>query len=274
MTSLPYPTPEWLRGKLQVRDLSRPMFPGMPQSPNHPAYGHALVRRHGDMVRADGSSGANDMIVTGTHVGTHVDALAHVAHQGKLHGGADAYAAASGGRFTVHGAETIEPFFCRGVLLDIPAALDVPECAPGYEITPHDLERAAARQATQPESGDVVLIRSGWGRRWSDKDAYLGVDSGVPGVSEAGAEWLAERGVRAAGSDSIAFEQLAAGAGHSALPVHRVLLVEHGIHIFETLALEEVAADRVYEFLFVAAPLLLVGATGSPVRPLAVTSDG
>jgi kynurenine formamidase len=54
------------------------------------------------------------------------------------------------------------------------------------------------------------------------------------------------------------------------LPAHRVLLVEHGVHIIETMALEELAAQGVHEFLFVVAPLPLVGATGSPVRPLAV----
>jgi kynurenine formamidase len=78
--------------------------------------------------------------------------------------------------------------------------------------------------------------------------------------------------VRAAGSDTIAFERIPAGAGHAVLPVHRVLLVEHGIHIIETLALEELAASGAREFLFVLSPLKVVGGTGSPVRPLAVVS--
>ena len=60
------------------------------------------------------------------------------------------------------------------------------------------------------------------------------------------------------------------GAGHSRLPVHRLLLVERGIHIIETLLLEELARDGVHEFLFVAAPLKIVGGTGSPIRPLAL----
>ena len=58
--------------------------------PNHPQFWHTLPRRHGDMVRPDGGIAANDMITMGTHVGTHIDALAHVSHDGKLHGGADA----------------------------------------------------------------------------------------------------------------------------------------------------------------------------------------
>lgn len=256
---------------VRIYDLARPMVPGMPQSPNHPAYTHALVRRHGDGVRPDGSSAANDVLITGTHVGTHVDALCHVSHRGKLHGGVEAAAALSGGRFRSHGVDQIPPMFCRGVLLDVPAALGLAGgCEPGYEITPADLAAAVRRQGTAPAPGDVVLVRSGWGRHWDDPERYLGHASGVPGVSEAGALWLAGQRVRAAGADTIAFERLAPGAGHTHLPAHRVLLVEHGIYLIETMVLDELAAAGVHEFLFVAAPLPLVGATGSPVRPLAV----
>jgi len=54
------------------------------------------------------------------------------------------------------------------------------------------------------------------------------------------------------------------------LPAHRVLLVERGVYIIEAMALDELAAAGVTEFVFVLAPLALFGATGSPVRPLAV----
>jgi kynurenine formamidase len=263
-----------LRCGLRVFDLGRPMYTGMPASPNHPAFSHTLPRRHGDVVRPDGGSAANDLVVTGTHVGTHIDALAHVSHQGRLHGGADARQAGQGGRYLEHGVHTIAPMICRGVLLDVPAALGTAACEPGYEITPADLAAACARQRTEVGRGDVTLIRSGWGRRFDEGAAsYLGQATGVPGVGEAGARWLAGRGVLAAGADTIAFERLAPGAGHSVLPAHRVLLVEHGIYIVETLALEEIAAAAVHEFTFVLVPLPIVGATGSPVRPLAVVPD-
>lgn len=265
---------EVVRRGVTVHDLGRPMFPGMPQSPNHPRYTHTLPRRHGDMVRADGGSAANDLIVTGTHVGTHLDALAHVSHDGRLHGGADAADAGRGGRYLEHGVHTVAPMVRRGVLLDVPAALGVDACAPAYEITPTDLETAEAAQRTPVGGGDVVLLRSGWGQRFEDPVAYLGNDSGVPGISEAGARWLAARDIHAAGADTIAFERLTPGGGHSVLPVHRILLVEHGIYLMEALALEELAASGVREFTFVLSPLPLVGATGSPVRPLAVVANG
>jgi kynurenine formamidase len=258
---------------VRVYDLGRAMEVGMPQSPNHPQFRIALSRRHGDAIRADGGSAASELIVTGGHVGTHIDALSHVSHDGRLHGGLDAAEAQRGGRFSELGVETIAPMVCRGWLLDVPAALGVPACAPGYEITPDDLATAAAQQDVHPQPGDVILIRTGWAQRWDDREAYVGHDSGVPGPGEAGARWLAALRPRAVGADSIAFEHLAPGAGHALLPAHRVLLVEYGIHIIETLNLEELAHARVHEYAFVLAPLPLVGATGSPVRPLAVVSD-
>jgi kynurenine formamidase len=257
-----------------VFDLARPMFPGMPQSHNHPKYTHTLPRRHGDMVRPDGGSAANDLLVTGTHVGTHIDALAHVSQDGKLHGGLDADDACIGGGYQTHGVHTITPIIGRGIVLDIPRAIGVEVCEPAYEVTPADLEAALKRQKVSIASGDVVLIRTGWGRRFAEgTESYLGAQSGVPGVSEAGAHWLSDHGILAAGADSIAFERLSAGSGHSLLPAHRVLLVERGIYIIEAMDLEALADSGVSEFTFILVPLNLVGATGSPVRPLAVVSN-
>ncbi|HEY9391089.1 MAG TPA: cyclase family protein [Mycobacteriales bacterium] len=262
-----------LAAGVRVFDLGRPMFVGMPQSPNHPQFRIALVRRHGDMTRPDGSSAANEVIITGGHVGTHIDALCHVSHDGRLYGGLDASATQTGGRFSALGIDTVDPMVCRGVLLDIPAALGVEVCEPAYEVTAADLDAAVRRAGVEPAPGEVILIRTGWGRRWDTGAGYVGHGTGVPGPGSAGARWLAERAPRAGGADSIAFEQLPAGAGHRLLPAHRILLVEHGIHIMETLALEELAAAGVTEFVFVLSPLKLVGATGSPVRPLALVGS-
>jgi kynurenine formamidase len=266
-----------VREGVVVHDLGRELRVGMPQSPNHPAYWHAMPRRHGDMVRSDGGSAANDMISMGTHVGTHVDALAHVSQDGKLHGGADAYEAGVGGKYVEHGVHTIEAMVRPGVLLDVPTALGTPEgFEGGYEITPDDLDQTLKSQGSTITEGSVLLIRSGWGKHFDDPDreVYQGKQTGVPGVSEAGALWLAERAPHAVGADTIAFECLRPGAGHGLLPAHRVLLVERGIYIIEAMDLDALAAAGVHEFTFVMAPLKLFGATGSPVRPLAVVSGG
>jgi kynurenine formamidase len=266
------PLLDLVRAGVRTYDLSRPYEIGMPQSPNHPAYWHSLPRRHGDKVREDGGSASNDIIVLGTHVGTHVDALAHVSQDGELHGGVEAAVAQVGGRFTTHGIDQVKPGLMRALLLDVPAQLGLDGCEPGYEITPEDLDETLERQGVTPQRGDVLLVRSGWGSRWAQGEAYVGKETGVPGVGEAGARWLASHHPLAVGADTIAFEQLAAGKGHSVLPAHRVLLVEEGINIIETMNLEQVAAEGLHEFTLALIPMPLLGATGAPVRPLALVT--
>jgi kynurenine formamidase len=259
-----------LRG--QVYDLAHPLEPTMPISPNHPGYRMALQRRHGDLVRVDGGSAANEMIVLGGHTGTHLDALAHVSHEGKLHGGVDAAEAQRGGRFQCLGVETVEPIVARGVLLDVAGYRGVDTLPAGEPISADELRRVLAAEGVELPRGGAVLVRSGWARHWSEPPTYLGQTSGVPGPDVSAAEWIASARPRATGHDSMAYEHLAPGAGHSVLPVHRVLLVEHGVHIVENLDLEQLATERVYDFLFVCLPLEFVGATGSPVRPIAIAA--
>jgi len=233
----------------------------------------ALYARHGDFVRDNGFSGANELITMSGHAGTHIDAFCHVSHNGLLHGGIDAREASIGGRFRSHGVETIDPIFCRGLLLDAAAAAGRSTLEPGHRVSAAELETACQRQNVEVKEGDAVLVRTGWPvDRFHDAAAFLGFDGGVPGPDDSAARWLAEKKVSVTGADTLAYEWLAPGAGLSRLPVHLILLFEHGIHIIETMNLEELARDRVYEFLFVATPLKLVGATGSPVRPLAVVT--
>ena len=52
--------------------------------------------------------------------------------------------------------------------------------------------------------------------------------------------------------------------------VHTYVFAERGVCLLELVWLEDLAKDRVYEFAFIAAPIKLRGATGSPTRPLAL----
>lgn len=263
--------PLWERlAAATVVDLAHPLERGMPVSPNHPPYQMALLRRHGDVVRADGTSAANEIIVTGGHVGTHVDALGHVSRRGFLHGDIEAKAVQGHLGLTQMGIEEVQPFLTRGVLLDVAGALGVDVVHPGYEVSVEDLEAAARMAGVEVRPGDAVLIRTGWSRHWGDPDVFRGQIDGAPGPGEAAARWLADHDIRLTGAETIAYEVIHPGHGHSLLPAHDVLLFESGIHIVEVMNLDGLAAAGVHEFSFVAVPLRLVGATGSPIRPLAL----
>jgi kynurenine formamidase len=257
----------------RVIDLSYPIGVSTPHSPHHAPFQMALLRRHGDTVREGGLSGANELITMGAHTATHIDALSHISINGRLHGGHDATEAQRGGRFQVLGAETIRPLLGRGILLDVAAHRGAgPEgLPPGYAITADDLESAAEAAGVHVADGDTVFVRTGWAvTRYAEPDRYIGWETGVPGPDLSAARWLSTRGVVATGTDTAAYEVLAPGAGHARLPVHGHLLAEAGVHLIEQTALDELAACGGHVFALVAVPLCIVGATGSPLRPLAL----
>jgi kynurenine formamidase len=252
----------------RVFDLAQPYYVGMPHHPAHPPFLFGLTKQHGDYIAANGASSAADALALGSHNGTHIDALCHFSCGGMLHGGIPAREVQSpGGGLRTYSIDTVAPILRRAVLLDIAGLEGDAPLAPDYEITHAHLDAAVRAQKVEIRPGDIVLLRTGWAQYWNDAARFLSQVCG-PGPGIEGARWLSSRGVFAAGSDTVAFERVP----DNNMPVHVHLLVESGIHIIECLNLEELAASRVNAFLFVAAPLKLTGATGSPVRPLAVVS--
>ena len=133
-----------------------------------------------------------------------------------------------------------------------------------FVITPEHLDAARA----DVREGDVVVLRTGWGQFWDDAARFISqVHSPGPGL--AAAQWLSDRKVFAAGSDTAPFEFTPSPE----MSVHVHLLVRSGIHIIECLNLEELSALGATEFLFVAAPLKIRGGTGSPIRPVALLEN-
>ena len=254
-----------------VYDLAQPYFPGMPHFPTHPPFLFGLTKKHGDLVTEGGVSSSADALALGSHVGTHIDALCHFSCAGKMYGGIDVKPIQSDTtgiqRYSV---DTIAPILRRGVLLDVATHLNLEALQADFAITPDHMSSAAKAQNVSLAKGDVVLLRTGWGRFWSNASRYITGGKGTvatgPGPELEGARWLSSHGIFAAGSDTVAFERVPAVE----MPVHVHLLVESGIHILEALNLEEISRRKVYEFAFVAAPLKIRGATGSPIRPLAL----
>ncbi len=247
---------------LNVRayDLGQPYFAGMPHFPSHPPFLYSLTKKHGDILYGDGATSAADAIALGTHVGTHIDALSHFSCNGVFYGGRRVEHSYEHG-MTEFGVDTVAPIVRRGVLLDIAGLEGVDVLPEGFEVTAEHLSRALKGEI---HSGDIVLLRTGWARFFSDARQYIN-NMAAPGPGIEAARWLSSRKIFAAGSDTVAFEK----SPNPAMPVHVHLLVESGIHIIEVLNLEELARDRVNEFVFVAAPMNIRGATGAPLRPLA-----
>jgi kynurenine formamidase len=262
-----------LPSSVRIYDLAFELHSGIPHFPTHPPFVFGLTKRHGEVVTklADGrvSSSSAESIATGTHVGTHLDGLGHFSCNGVLFGGVSASEQSYETGLPTLGMETVFPILRRGVLLDIAALEGVARLETEFTITSEHLQAACSRQAIEIRTGDVVLLRTGWAQQWPDPAAYLMGGQGnvpaSPGPDLDAARWLSARGIFATGSDTIIYEK-----APSQLPVHVHLLVEKGIHIIEVLNLEEFSRDGISQFLFIALPLKIRGATGSPIRPIAV----
>ncbi len=203
------------------------------------------------------------------HTGTHVDAFCHQAESGFMHGGVPVNnETETKAGFTVYGAQTLPIFFNRGVLLDAAASKGVQSLEPKYEVTDHDLPECCEKQGTEIAAESVVLVNLGNARFWGDPDRYLN----CPGVSAAASQMLANKKVKAVWADNFAWDEPSHyedkmncnGRGHL------ILIVRSGINIFENLNLAPLVESGNKEFIFVASPIKIKGATASTVRPFAL----
>ena len=243
----------------------------MPQGPGDNSYGFRLTQyRTPKSVSTNeepGFDSSMEVIAASPHVGTHLDGLAHIQCHGRTHGGHRARDIYSDFGWRENGMEHSRPIVGRGVLVDVPGRKGV-ACLPDrYEVTPTDIADAFVAQGTELRKGDVVLVRTGWFAAYyrKDPDTFFASQSGV---GPDAALWLYERGMSVLGTDT-------SGTEVCPLPdpertTHALLIVERGVQIIDTMVLDELAADRIYEFLFVTLPLRIVGGTGSWLRPIAI----
>lgn len=165
------------------------------------------------------------------------------------------------------GVENVGGLMTRGVLIDVAGLKGVDLLPNSYVITPEDLQQALAKSGLQIERGDAVIIRTGWAKLMGKENQRYG--SMPPGIGIAAAQWLIAREPMLIAADNCCVEARPSEPGTS-LPVHAMMLIQHGIYLIENLELDALAAARAYEFAFIVQPLKLKGATGSAVAPIAV----
>lgn len=267
----------------KVYDLSVEYFVGMPSwyVLGDPRYQYHLTHTpHGTVVDDPMSVGrkmnekvsyTGDSITMYTHMGTHIDALNHFGLDGKIWNGFSAHEHVGDRGWARAGAEVLPPIVARGVLIDVAAAKGVAELAPSYRITPEDLKHALRKQGTRLQPGDVVLVRTGRMQHfYGDNDRYM---QRPPGLGLAAARWLIEeQHALTLGADNLSLETFPVETEDNWVPVHTYLLAERGVPFMEVVFLDELARDRVYEFVFIGASLKLRGASGAPMRPIALPS--
>lgn len=203
---------------------------------------------------------------------SHMDALCHMADQGRMYNGFLRDQVTPEGCAKLAIANFKQGIVTRGVLIDIARLKGVKYLEPGTPIYPEDIEAWEKRAGIKVGPGDVLLVRNGrWARR-AETGAWATSRSGA-GLHASALPWIKARDVAMLGSDNVN-DVLPSGVEGVSQPIHQVMLVAMGTPLFDNLDLEAVADEAAkrnrWEFLLVAAPLAVDTATGSPLNPLAI----
>ena len=246
----------------QVLDPDKmPFFPGRQLS---------ILTKRTNVLPQSNRRISNEEMVIGEmgQIGTQFDGFSHQGIDSGFYNCFKEEQIATRNGFSKLGVEKVGTLMTRGILIDVAALKGVEMLPDTYEITVRDLQDALKRQNLTLQPGDAVIINTGWGKLWGkDNVRYIKTD---PGIGVAAAEWLSKQNPMLIGSDNWSVEVNPNPDPKISSPVHQILLAVNGIHILESLKLDELAAKRVNEFAFILEPLKLKGATGSTVAPVAI----
>lgn len=210
---------------------------------------------------------------------TQFDALGHVWYDDQLYNGYDA-------RTTIGSLQkcSVQPMaehgiVGRGVLVDVARYRGVDHLEPGTHVTLDELLRAAEAQGARIEQHDILVIRTGWLQVFYTQGAerfFPGGGLNEPGLSDEPAliEWFHRMEIPVLATDTVGNECTLSPVSGTFIPLHAALLRNLGVAFNEINWLEDLArdcaSDRQYDFLYVGAPLKIVGGAGSPVNPIVV----
>lgn len=234
---------------------------------------HAMVQINQEIFGPGTVACSDDAVTMGLQAATHWDALTHVSHSGVLYNGRPAASITPHGGAEFSGIDKARHIVSRGVLLDVARARGTSRLGGSYAVTPEDLEAAEELAGTRVRAGDIVLVRTGQVQMYlaGDKQAY-GYPS--PGLSIRTPEWFHARDVAAVANDTLTFEIFPPEIEDLWLPVHALDLVEMGMLQGQNWNLEKLSTacgeEGRYTFLLSAMPEPFVGATGTPVAPIAI----
>ena len=213
--------------------------------------------------------GSNEELVVTElgQVGTQFDGFAHQTHMDSWYNCFKVSENATRSGFTKLGIEKVGMIMTRGVLIDVAGLKGVDLLPTSYNITAEDLQQALVRQKLTLEPGDAVIIRTGWSKLvGKDHQRYGRANAGI-GI--AAGQWLVTQDPMLIAADNCCVEVRPSEPPHS-LPVHSMMLIQHGIYLLENLVLEELAAANAHEFAFIVQPLKIKGGTGSAIAPIAI----
>jgi kynurenine formamidase len=225
--------------------------------------------------RQDGLLYADDALNMPIQSATHWDSLGHIFYHDKMYNGHHASAVDSNGLSKLGIEHARDKLVGRGVLLDIARYKGVDALKDGEGISNDDLDACAEAQKVTVGKGDFVIIRTGQMEACQQRGEWGGYAGGdAPGLKFESCYWLYEKDLAGVCSDTWGVEVRPNETKDVNQPWHWVVIPAMGLYMGEMFDLKELAEDcaldRVYEFFFCGAPLIIPGGTGSPINPQAI----
>jgi kynurenine formamidase len=241
---------------------------------------HHVVQGHDIDIGSSTLTFATDYVGLAFHgdCHTHMDALCHIAYQGRVYNGRPALEVMTSKGATSLDVTTYEHGLVgRGVLLDAPRFRGVDWLEPGEAVTRAELEAIEEAERVRLGPGDILVFRTGHHKRrlalgaWSND--YPPAGQGKAGLHVDTIEWMHERRIAAFLPDGDG-ETVPSNVEGMLYPIHPLQVVAMGMLVSDSLQFEDLAvaceAENRYEFMVVGLPLVLGGGTGSPWNPIAI----
>jgi len=256
-----------------------PIYPGRGQTTRTMAMDKGHYMNGHAHAFPGGMEYADDVIFMYLQGTTQYDALGHVWYDNKLYNGYDAQTTIGALRKCSVEKIANRGVVGRGILLDVARYKGVAHLKANEGITIDDLLKTAEMQKSPIEKHDILLIHTGWLKRFYDEgsDAFFPNKSmSEPGLAYSPelVKWFHEMEIPSFGTDTVASEQTMHPESKTMIPLHAALLRNLGVVFNEIDWLydlaEDCAKDGQYTFMFVGAPLKVVGGAGSPVNPTAI----
>ncbi len=213
------------RSPMHLIDLTHPIETNMPVFPGTP---QVKILQFSTVAK---EGFAEKELFLGTHVGTHMDAPAHMLENGK----------------------TLDQFFVSkfsGQACIIPFSHD--------DLDGKNQADYFADFEDVIRESDFIILRTGWSEKWGSDDYY----SGFPALDKAGAQFLGGFRLNGIGTDAISIDK----HNSTTYDTHYELLKNEILIIENLTGLEQI---RTQKFRFIALPLKIAQADGSPVRAVA-----
>lgn len=277
--ALNYLTPDLVARSARLARSGETISLSLPLN-TRPALGNPEPADHRMTMMNDEDIGSGSLRFAKDYIGvdyhndghSHIDALCHVAFDGRLYNGRPSDSVTLEGATTDAIAVVKDGLVGRGVLLDVPGVRGVPWLEPGENVFPEDLERAERKQGLTVAEGDILLVRTGHARRCAELEPW-DTTTAKAGLHPTAATFLSDRRIAVLGSDGNSDTAPSAVQGID-FPIHALALNAMGVHLLDYLQFEDLLAacerGQRWEFLFVGAPLRVVEGTGSPLNPIAV----